>query len=77
MENIINNPDETKYHKIRCSNATFNDKVLPILGAVELLYAAGFRQNQLEHNGQLEEFWVFDIENVENLQTLEVISVYK
>lgn len=43
-----------------------------MLGSTELLYAAGFRQQSLEHNGVMEEFWVFDIANVEGITTLEV-----
>ncbi|KAK5648879.1 hypothetical protein RI129_003771 [Pyrocoelia pectoralis] len=73
LENIIANPDEPKFHKIRCSNATFKDKVLPILGCTELLYGAGFRQQNLEHNGTIEEFWVFEKDNVEGIETLEFL----
>lgn len=72
LDNILANPEEMKFHKIRCSNATFKDKVLPILGAAELLYAAGFRQERLDHNGVEEEFWVFNQNNVEGFETLEV-----
>lgn len=72
LDNIIANPTETKFHKIRCSNATFCDKVLPILGATELLYAAGFRQQKLENNGVEEDYWVFNESNIDGLQTLEV-----
>lgn len=73
LENIIANPDEPKFHKIRCSNATFKDKVLPMLGCTELLYAAGFRQQNLEHNGTIEDFWVFEKDNVEGIETLEFL----
>lgn len=72
LDNIIANPTETKFHKIRCENSNFKEKVLPILGTVELLYAAGFRQQKLEHNGNEEDFWVWSEENVEGSQTLEV-----
>lgn len=72
IDNIIANPTETKFHKIRCENATFKEKVAPILGATELLYAAGFRQQRLEHNGTEEDFLVWAIENVDGIQTLEV-----
>lgn len=72
IDNIIANPTETKFHKIRCENATFKEKVAPILGASELLYAAGFRQQRLEHNGTEEDFLVWTEENVDGTQTLEV-----
>lgn len=72
LDNIIGNPDEVKFHKIRCQNALFKEKVEPIFGAIELLYAAGFRQQELEHNGTGEQFWVFDFSNIDGVQTLEV-----
>lgn len=73
LDNIIANPEETKFHKIRCSNQTFSEKVLPILGATELLYAAGFSLQKLDHNGTEEDFWVFSPENVDGIQTLEFL----
>ncbi|XP_044746500.1 UBX domain-containing protein 6 [Coccinella septempunctata] len=73
LDNIIGNPSETKFHKIRCSNATFRDKVLPILGATELLFAAGFRPTKLENNGIEEDFWVFNPENIEGFNVLEFL----
>jgi UBX domain-containing protein 6 len=76
LDNIIANPQETKFHKIRCSNATFRDKVLPILGATDLLLAAGFQQEVLDHNGTNEEFWVFKEQNIEGFQALEVINEF-
>lgn len=76
LDNIIGNPDETKFHKIRTSNTTFRDKVLPILGATDFLLAAGFQQQVLEHNGIEEEFWVFHENNIENLQSLEVLMFF-
>ncbi|EFA06437.1 UBX domain-containing protein 6 [Tribolium castaneum] len=73
LDNIIANPQEPKFHKIRCSNATFRDKVLPVLGATDFLLAAGFQQQVLSHNGSDEEFWVFDEQNIESLQVLELL----
>lgn len=73
VDNILANPEETKFHKIRCSNATFNDKVLPMLGATEFLYAAGFRQQKLVVNDVEEDFWVWSIENIDSLETLQFL----
>lgn len=70
LENIIGNPEETKFHKIRCSNATFYDKVLPIFGALDLLLEAGFSKQILEHNGNDEEFYVFDEKKAEAVEKL-------
>lgn len=72
LENILANPEETKFHKIRCSNAAFRDKVLPLFGAVELLEGAGFRKQTLKHNDADEEFYVFDATNIPEIGTLEV-----
>lgn len=76
LDNIIAHPEETKFHRIRCSNATFSDKVIPILGATDLLLAAGFQQKQIESNGTVEDFWIFDAENVDGISTLEVRTQY-
>lgn len=73
LDNIIANPTETKFHKIRCSNATFRDKVLPILGASELLFAAGFRPTRLENNGVEEDYWVFQPELIDGINVLEFL----
>ncbi|ENN78245.1 hypothetical protein YQE_05396, partial [Dendroctonus ponderosae] len=73
IDNIIGNPSETKFHRIRCSNAAFADKVVPVLGATEFLHAAGFRQQKLEHNGAEEDFLVWSQENVEGIDTLEIL----
>ncbi|KAK9878483.1 hypothetical protein WA026_022379 [Henosepilachna vigintioctopunctata] len=73
LDNIIGNPSETKFHKIRCSNANFKDKVLPILGSTELLYAAGFRQQTIALNEAEDDFWVFHPENIEGIEDLQSI----
>lgn len=70
VDNILGNPTEPKFHKIRWANATFNDKVAPIDGASEFLFAAGFKQEELEHNGIIEQFYIFDESNIDGLETL-------
>ncbi|CAG9839959.1 unnamed protein product [Diabrotica balteata] len=73
LDNIIANPEETKFHKIRCSNATFCDKVIPILGALDFLHAAGFRDQKIDHNGTEENFLVWSVENIDGLETLQFL----
>ncbi|KAL1513965.1 hypothetical protein ABEB36_003299 [Hypothenemus hampei] len=73
IDNILGNPTETKFHKIRCSNATFCDKVAPLLGAREFLYAAGFRLQKLEQNGVEEDYWVWSEQNIQDLTNLELL----
>lgn len=72
LDNIINNPEEEKYQRIRLSNRVFSDKVQPIEGSNEVLFAAGFRQQKLTFNDQEEDFLIFDINNIENVDTLKV-----
>ncbi|XP_023025952.2 GDI interacting protein 3 [Leptinotarsa decemlineata] len=73
VDNIMANPDEPKFHKIRCSNAMYNEKVVPILGATDFLFAAGFRQQKLENNGSEEDYWVWSIENIDGIETLQFL----
>lgn len=50
----------------------FQEKVLPVEGALDFLNAAGFEQKQLLHNGNEEDFlvWRPDDCNIENLTML-------
>lgn len=72
LDNLIANPDEPKFHKIRCSNATFSEKVISILGATEFLFAAGFRPERIDNNGVEEDFLIWSDENIEGPDTLQV-----
>jgi len=66
IDNIINNPAELKYRKIRKSNKAFNERVASLEGSNEFLEGCGFLSKQLEGpEGQLEEFWVFPEENTD------------
>lgn len=42
------------------------------MGAIELLYAAGFRQEKLKNNGAEEDFWEWNGEVAAEIQTLKV-----
>ncbi|XP_076244851.1 GDI interacting protein 3 [Calliopsis andreniformis] len=72
LENIINNPEAEKYRKIRMHNKIFQEKVLPIEGALDFLHAAGFRQKKLSNNDVEEDFLVWSPENcdIDNLTML-------
>lgn len=41
-DNVINNPTEPKYRKIRLENPTVESKLLPVVGALECLFEMGF-----------------------------------
>ncbi|XP_019871996.1 UBX domain-containing protein 6-like [Aethina tumida] len=71
LDNIIANPDEVKFHKIRCLNATYMEKVQPILGSAEFLEAAGFHKQMIDNNGQSEESWIWSMDNVGSLDVLK------
>lgn len=73
LENIISNPDEDKFHRIRMSNRVFQDKVVGIDGALEFLEAAGFNQQTLPFQDGEEQFLVFNKDAVEDLETLRVL----
>ncbi|KAH8407719.1 hypothetical protein KR222_011288 [Zaprionus bogoriensis] len=48
LENIIKNPDEEKFCKIRMSNKIFSEKVRYVDGALDVLHAAGFSEVQMD-----------------------------
>ncbi|XP_018372312.1 PREDICTED: UBX domain-containing protein 6 [Trachymyrmex cornetzi] len=72
LDNIINNPNVEKYWKIRMCNKIFQEKVLPIEGALDFLKAAGFEQQKLLHNENEEDFLVWSPGNcnIENFMML-------
>lgn len=48
LNNIIANPFEDKFHKIRMSNRIFNEKVANVEGSMEFMQAAGFVEQQMD-----------------------------
>ena len=74
FENILQNPTEEKYRKIRMSNRVYQEKVKPMEGALELLEAAGFEIVKLPHQDTEEDFLVFPEEKLgeahENFEVL-------
>lgn len=77
--NIINNPSEEKFQRIRMSNRIFCDKVANAEGSSEFLNAAGFREQTIENESFL--VWSPDfptemlLQLVEALDLCEVISL--
>lgn len=43
-DNILSNPNEEKYRKIRLGNPTVETKLLPIVGALECIFEMGFQE---------------------------------
>ncbi|XP_014359020.2 UBX domain-containing protein 6 [Papilio machaon] len=74
LENIITYPEQEKYQKIRMSNRAFCERVQPIEGALELLLAAGFREEiLLNPEGVEEQYMVFKKENVPSIESLTTL----
>lgn len=42
--NLLNFPDNKKYRSIRIGNKVFQEKLLPVMGGVECLFAMGFEE---------------------------------
>lgn len=70
-ENIIRNKDEEKYRKVRLTNKTFMEKVMPIKGAIEFLESIGFVRKKLLHQDQEEDFLVFPEDCLDNLASVQ------
>ena len=66
IDNIVNNPTEQKFRKIRKSNKAFRERVAALEGSEEFLQGCGFQEKQMEGpDGQMEDFWVFPEENTD------------
>ena len=66
IDNIVNNPAEAKFRKIRKSNKAFKERVAALEGTEEFLDGCGFQIKQMEGpDGQMEDFWVFPDENTD------------
>ena len=64
--NIVNNPAELKYRKIRKSNRAFSEKVASLEGSQQFLEGCGFVSTQMEGaEGAMEDFWVFPEHNTD------------
>lgn len=48
LENLIKNPEEEKFCKIRMTNKIFSDKVRYVDGALDVLHAAGFSEVEMD-----------------------------
>ncbi|OWF35304.1 UBX domain-containing protein 6 [Mizuhopecten yessoensis] len=60
LGNIIANPGEEKYRKIRLTTKAFTEKIDPLKGSNEFLQAAGFHIVSQLVNGTEENFYVMD-----------------
>ncbi|UYV78075.1 UBXN6 [Cordylochernes scorpioides] len=76
LNNILDNPEEEKYRKLRVLNRTFQERLAELDGALEFLDAVGFRRMDLENaEGEEEPFLVFVQDDIEKLSwPLEVLT---
>ncbi|XP_077288827.1 GDI interacting protein 3 [Arctopsyche grandis] len=75
LDNIISNPTEEKYRKIRMTNRIFCEKVQGVDGALELLRGAGFKEQTIPNadNTSEEKYLVFDKDITDSMDTLTLI----
>lgn len=52
LNNIADHPSEEKYRRIRLNNRIFQERVLPLEGALEFLQAAGFERRHEEESSE-------------------------
>ncbi|OUC42550.1 PUB domain protein [Trichinella nativa] len=66
LGNLLEKGDEEKYRRIRMANKIFEEKVLPVKGALEFLHAVGF--NEVDENNEkylsIEQSVVADVERL-------------
>ena len=75
LDNIISNPTEEKFHKIRLNNKAFQERISPLSGTEEFLQAAGFHIKQLPGpNDGNENFYVMDPEFAKDSDRLKSIK---
>lgn len=70
LDNIINNPNEEKFRKIRAGNKVFQERVTCLQGTEEFLQAARFTLRMLPCEGHEEAFWVMEEEDAQDVQRL-------
>lgn len=71
--NIIQNPTEEKFRKIRMSNRVYQDRVAPLEGTQDFLIAAGCKAMKLPFQDGEEDFWVFSEDNLDGSETLQIL----
>ena len=71
IDNVIKNPEEPKFTKIRIQNKVFQERVYSLEGAQEFLQAVGFGLTEMEGaDGTPERFFVLPSEHAQNTERL-------
>lgn len=73
LTNVIDQPTEEKYRKIRIKNKAFQERIVDLEGAFDFLIAAGFSQEMLKLDEEEEEYFILKDEDldIEKLQMLK------
>lgn len=71
LDNLINNPSEEKFRKIRLSNKAFIERVKNLAGTDEFLQAVGFTIRKLPFEDGETDFYVIDEEVAKDSSRLE------
>ncbi|KAK3579399.1 hypothetical protein CHS0354_029707 [Potamilus streckersoni] len=71
LDNIIANPEEEKYRKIRHSNKAFQERVSALEGTEEFIQAVGFQYKTISVDGVDEIFWVMEEEVAKDTERLK------
>lgn len=74
LDNILGNPDEEKFRKIRVSNKAFSERIAPLRGTEEFLQAAGFVLKMLPFEDHEESFYVMEEELAKDTERLENVK---
>lgn len=74
LDNVINNPTEEKYRKIRLSNKAFKERVSQLNGTEEFLQACGFEIKQLPFEDHEEAFYIMSEEMAGDTERLNGIK---
>lgn len=74
LDNIISNPMEEKYWKIRLCNKAFQERVVSMRGTEEFLLAAGFSLRFFPFEDDEARFYVLDPELAKDIERLHYIK---
>lgn len=74
LDNICKNPDEVKFQKVKQSNKVFQERVMPIKGAVPFLLACGFEDKVLPVEDSEDRFFVLPKEKSSDSEHLKMFK---
>ncbi|XP_013400654.1 UBX domain-containing protein 6-like [Lingula anatina] len=74
LDNIIANPDEEKFRKIRISNKAFQERVCSCDGTEEFIQSVGFKQRKLPFQDGEDDFYVLDEDQAKDTERLNTLK---